>query len=279
MNWETAKGWLIAAFFILDLMLGFQVVQSRTELQGYVESYSDMLANTKTLLADHGFTLSTSIPQQQPNLPSFRAQFLNPELTNLWPICFPKAKSVKLNTKYGLVTTENGRIKFVTSGTWQVIYTNPVHIGSVTSPLHFVWQGDDYQLDQSSSSGGGTQIYTQLYNGLPIFDATVSTDIENQSLYGYLQTCVQGIVPAGKPQPIISALDALDNLANTVDKSGDAADNKILRIDLGYAHKITVTPLKTVDVRNNYWFPVWRVITGSQIYNVNALTGEVEIAP
>jgi regulatory protein YycI of two-component signal transduction system YycFG len=279
MNWETAKGWLIAAFLVLDLVLGFQVIQSRNELQGYVESYSDLLANTKTLLADHGFTLAASIPQDEPNLPSFQAQFSNPELDNLWPVCFPKAKTTKLNFNDGSVVTEDGRIKFISPGTWQVMYTNPAPIGSVVSPLHYVWQGNAYQLDSPTSAGGGTQTYTQLYDSLPIFDVTVNLDVESGSLYGFIQTSIQGIAPAGKPQPIISALDALDNLANSVDKTGDGVDNKISRVDLGYAHKISVAPSQSGTVRDNYWFPVWRVLTDRQIYYVNALTGEVEVAP
>jgi regulatory protein YycI of two-component signal transduction system YycFG len=279
MNWETAKGWLIGAFLILDLVLGFQVIQSRSEMQGYVESYSDLLANTKTLLAEHGFSLAAAIPQDQPNLPSFQAQFANPELNDLWPLCFPNAKNAKLNVSDSTVITDDGRIKFLGPGTWQVMYTSPATISSVVTPLHFVWQGNLYQLDSPTSAGGGTQTYTQLYNGLPVFDVTVSLDVENGSLYGYIQTSIQSIAPAGKPQPIISALDALDNLADTVDKTGDGADNRISRVDLGYAHKISVVPFKAGSARDNYWFPVWRILTDRQIYYVNALTGEVEMAP
>ncbi len=278
MNWETAKGWLIAAFFILDVILGWQVVQSRNELRGYVESYSDLLANTKTLLADHGFMLATPVPQDQPDLPSFRAQFATPKLGDLWPVCFPQAKGVRLNSQEKTAITEDGRIRVVAPGTWQVTYTNPPSVPSGANLLHFVWDGTRYQFNQEPSMNG-TVIYAESYNGYPIFDVALSIQFGENALYGYMQTNIQNIVPAEKPQPIISALDALDNLANTVDKSGDGADNKILRVDLGYAHKIPTAPFKAVSTREDYWFPVWRVLTDGQVYYVNALTGEVETAP
>ena len=89
-----------------------------------------------------------------------------------------------------------------------------------------------------------------------------------QSLYGTPK-------PVGSPKPIISALDALNSLANTVDKSAERQDNVIEDIDLGYALK-SPGSAATSAISTNYWFPVWRIVTINNTYYVNAFTGEIE---
>ena len=278
MNWETAKNWLIAAFLILDIVLGWQLVQSRNELRGYVESYPDLLANTKTLLADHGFTLTAQVPQDQPDMPSFRADYSSPSLNVLWHAAFPKEKNALVDSNSDTAVTEAGKLRVLTIGTWQVSYHNPIELTSGVNPLHYIWQGTEYQLDPAASLTA-TQTYVQSYKDFPIFDAPVTLDVENGVLQGYTETSIENIDQTGNPKPIISALDALDSLANSVDKTDSQADNKILRVDLGYAHKIPVSGPETSSAQANYWFPVWRVYTEQQLYYINAFTGEVDTAP
>ncbi|MCL6441965.1 MAG: two-component system regulatory protein YycI [Alicyclobacillus sp.] len=278
MNWELAKTWLIGIFLVLDVLLGLELWQSKQEMRGYVESYSDLLANTRTLLAEHGFELETTVPSNQPNMPSIHAAFLNVPLDQLAKLAFPRVKNVDINQITGNVTCRLGTLRMLGDGTWQVTYQHPMPIPANTSVdnLPFVWRANQYTPD-TALSGNGVEVLVQHFNGFPLFDSQVQIQTGKSAIMGFTQSALTGLTPVGGTQPVISALDALNSLANAVDKSSDSTDNKILSIDLGYTRKISATSLGEPQVSANYWFPVWRVVTSNQVFYVNARSGEVEM--
>lgn len=278
MNWETTKTWLIVSFSLLDLFLGWQLVQNRQEMQSYTEPYADLLANTKTLLADHGFSLETSVPSTAPDLSTLKAQFANPKLSDLVTEAFPKnAPTLRQNASAGSADGPHGSIKMLGDGTWQVTYKTPQPLdkSGPEQVLKVVDNGSTYRLDPILS-GSGTKIFDEQYNNFPIFDATVDSNVDATHLYGYMQTELTNITPADQPKPVITALDALDSLAQSMDKSAIGPDNKIDSITLGYAQKLA--PTSSVTAASDYWFPVWRIVSGSAVYYINAFSGEVETA-
>lgn len=283
MNWETTKTWLIVSFLVLDLFLGWQLIQYRQEMRSYTEPYPDLLANTKTLLADHGFVLDTSVPSSEPTLPTLKAAFAKPALKQLARTALPSnGSTVHINTKQGTAQSPDGRIKRVSDGTWQVTYKKPQVLTGHTpgrisgQVLKWVPDGNLYRLD-STLQAQGTLLFEQQYGHFPIFDATVSASVNNSRLYGFLETELTGITAANKPKPVITALDALASLAESMDKSTIGSDNKIDSISLGYAHKLSANSNVNAS-SSGYWFPVWRIVTGSTIYYINAFSGEVETA-
>ncbi|MCL6547442.1 MAG: two-component system regulatory protein YycI [Alicyclobacillus sp.] len=285
MNWETAKTWLIWMFVVLDTLLGWQVVQSRKEMLGYVESYTDRLANTKTLLAQSGFSLKAPVPSVHPELPSLRGDYARPPLQEIARVAFPRAGRVAVNAAAGLATTLNGTVRWLGDGEWQVTYAHPafpVSDGGQGDNAPF-WHSSDYAPDPAgagpSGPAQGTEVFVQRYQGYPIFDAQVVVQTAGRRISDFTQSAVVNLAPAGDAKPVISALDALANLASTVDRFGPNRDNQIVRIDLGYARKVSVTSAGSPMSPSNYWFPVWRVVTADQIYYVNAFSGEVETIP
>lgn len=286
MNWELAKNWLIVAFLILDLILGWQVVQSRKELVGYVESYSDLLANTKTILAEHGFSLDTTPPAQHPDVPFLHADYSSPSLPTLMQTSFPKNPSYAIDEDTGTARTTDGVLKLVDKGTWVVQYDDPPLLSSnnPTDYLNFAWQGSNYAYEStvSTQTNNGPSkpslvAFAQKYGSFWIFDSEVSMAVSNGKLLGYQQTSLSNMYAIGDAKPTISALDALDSLANSVDKSMQRIDNKVLSIQLGYIHKVPQNPNSSSSLAApNYWFPAWRIITSQQTYYINAFTGEVD---
>lgn len=275
MNWETAKRWLIILFLVLDGLLGWQLHSSRQLMNGYVESESDLLANTKTLLAVHGLTLSVDIPTKQPELASFQAQAATPSLSSLVQAIFQHPTNVHLSVASDQATTDQGLISILPDNSFQVAFAKPQPIGSKHTPKSYAYQPDTYTSDDVTSTKT-QKVYLQMYKDYPIFDARIITSQTKTAISSFSQTEIASIQPTSSPRPVISALDALDSLANSVDKSTGAGDNKILKVDIGYARKV---PLYQTGDTANYWFPVWRIVTQAQTYYVNAFTGEVEIAP
>ncbi len=277
MNWEAAKSWLIAVFLVLDLVLGWQYIQSRQEAASYTESYSDLVANTKTLLAQHNFSLAAAIPQDHPVMAPLETGTVHIPYSKLQQTVFPNAKQRVLDESAGLIDTDMGELRFQTPYTWRVDYTTPLKVGgkSGKSLLSYVWNGNSYQMD-NAMTGGEFIVYDEVYQQHPLFDASLILHEASGKLAGYEQTTAGIIHMAGQPKPTISAVDALTSLANSVDKSGSPQDNVIEHIDLGYALKPQGSGNGTPS--SKYWFPVWRVVTSSkQVYEINAFTGEINL--
>ncbi|WAH36980.1 two-component system regulatory protein YycI [Alicyclobacillus dauci] len=275
MNWEIAKNWLLVLFVVLDGLLGWQLYSSRQVMNGYAESQADLLANTKTLLAEHGLTLTSDVPTKQPDLASFQAQTKTPVLKDLQTAIFPRATKPQISNSVGQVSTDGGDITLLSDASWQVTFSKPQTLTSKRDSRSFAYQGDLYVTDSVDSTTKRV-VFLQAYKDYPIFDSRLITNQTGNNLFSYTQSEIDSIRPTSDPKPVISALDALDSLANSVDKSEGQADNKILMVDLGFARKV---PLYQTGVPTNYWFPVWRVATQGGTYYVNAFTGEVEIAP
>lgn len=275
MNWEVAKNWLIAAFLILDLILGWQLYESHIQTYGYVESYSDLLANTKTVLADHGFTLQAHVPESQPEMVTFKANWITPKLDELAKTVFPNGKILYTSTTQ--IQDSEGQIK-VRGETWQIQFQPPLQGIQPVDLLKTAFHGQLYTFDKYSSTQNISD-YLENYNNFPVFDVHIQIRTGSHGeILGYSQQAIHHIQPIGRPKPVISAIDALNSLAESVDKTYSARDNVILGIQLGYARKVGVGKISSGHLGQQLWFPVWRIITPSQSYDVNALTGEVDNA-
>ncbi|MCY0888781.1 MAG: two-component system regulatory protein YycI [Alicyclobacillaceae bacterium] len=275
MNWEVAKNWLIAAFLLLDLILGWQIIQSHRETYGYVESYSDLLANTKTVLADHGFILATKVPENQPEIPTFRAEEARPQLEQMWSGIFPGARILKI--RHRSVVTSAGSVTLLRTGYWRVEYEPPLVGIKPADVLKTALHGNLYAPDPAPESAA-VVTYVEEYQGYPIFDAAITIHRNKKAILSYDQNEIVHITPQGRAKPVISAMDALNSLAESVDNAPIGVDNKILSIQLGYAEKTGVGTLSSSLGRERFWFPVWRVTTEQQVYVINALTGEVDLS-
>ncbi|MCL6516030.1 two-component system regulatory protein YycI [Alicyclobacillus sp.] len=287
MNWELAKSWLLVAFLLLDLFLGWQVYESRREFLGYVASVSDQLANTKTILSEHGFILATAVPSEHPDMPLIRADFAAVPLEDLGRLAFPPSSSWQVDAQAGTLHADQGEIRTLGQGQWQVRFTAPIPWPNQgLAGLPGVWQPGQYQEDtglavaaglSKDGRATGTRVFVQTANGFPVFDAAVSVALVNGRVTGFTQTALVNVAAAGDAKPTISAMDALDSLAGAVDKSAGGADNKILSVTLGYVHKVPKTASGVQGApAQGYWFPVWRVVTPNHLYDINALTGEVD---
>ncbi|WP_067930355.1 two-component system regulatory protein YycI [Alicyclobacillus kakegawensis] len=274
MNWETAKTWLIGMFLILDVLLGWQYASARAEMRGYSESYSDLLANTRTLLAEHNFSLAASVPTKHADMASFSASLGGASPAEAAKAAF--AGKPARESGRGQVAGVDGSVKGLGQGTWEVEYRRPVPFESKHPEqlLDRVVSGSSYALDRGAGAGG-VLVFDQLYGGkYPIFDASVLVDATNQAMTGYQQTLLTKIRATSSPKPIISALDALNSLANSVDKSSQEKDNTIVGIDLGYLGSPSGS---AAGGGKRYWFPVWRIVTDAGVYYVNAFTGELNL--
>lgn len=156
-------------------------------------------------------------------------------------------------------------------------YSIPEKLTAARTPLSYAYHGNDYVLDQATS-GDGRLVYYKRADNYPVFDAQIVATAISGQLQAYTETYIDHVVNTSSPKPVISALDALDSLANGVDRTDSSSHNEVVKVDLGYARKVQVTEENNTSPSKNYWFPVWRIVTSQGTYFVNAFTGEVEMA-
>jgi len=278
MNWQSAKTWLIVAFFFLDSLLGWQLYAGHQESLNYTESYTDFLANTKTILADHDFSLATTVPMNNPNLSTFKADMAVVSLANLSSAAFGTDVLQHVYPSVEEVVTTAGTLKIMAAGTWKVQFTPAIFMSkkSENDLSSLLWKTSEYQLDAPQTNT--TQVaFVMTYNSMPIFDVDAVFTLDRQSIIGYTQEKITNIHDVGDAKPTITALEALNSLANSIDKPIEHTDNRILGITLGYVQKPADSSAES-NTSNQYWFPVWRVVASHQTYYINAFTGEVNLS-
>ncbi|MCL6636541.1 MAG: hypothetical protein K6T26_01220 [Alicyclobacillus sp.] len=297
MNWEYAKNWLIAAFLCLDLFLAWQIVESRRTMAGYIGSYNDLLANTKTILSEHGLILKAQVPADHPDLPLLQADWAQPPLAALAQAVFANNGPVTLDRAEQSAHAGAGTLKLLGPGHWQVSYVPPLTLPAASDGVPpGVWQGAQYTEDLTAPETPQRRVFVQHFAGLPVFDAAVVADYAAGRLVGYVQTMVQNLTASGDARPTLSALDALNDLAGAVEPDtetgpyqetatgatgtegvGGTHREVIRSLALGYVHKLPQATTGQGQTGGQYWFPVWRVVTDAHIYFVNAYTGEVDL--
>ncbi|WP_018131047.1 two-component system regulatory protein YycI [Effusibacillus pohliae] len=266
MDWSRAKTYLILTFLLLDIVLGYQYWQARTEQASYVQSFAEQLAEVRELLASQKWELRTEVPKTTPELGFLQVRYL-PLPPDEWAKRIgggkllhqgPGQVTVDLSEKHIAVNLEED---------------NPgdkalAQIGAKLSPK------ETYQYDRKlqESKDSGIIQYLQMYNNYPIFSAPLELVVQGGKLIRYQQTALNVVGEGGGRKQVISALHALRSLSESIDKSGKRADNRVIReIRLGYYSK-------PFNADEWYLIPMWRILSDREVYYVNALTGEVELA-
>lgn len=267
MDWSRAKTYLILTFLLLDLVLGYQFWKMRNEQAGYVQSFSEQLTEVRGLLATQKWEIQTELPRITPSLGYLHVRYLNASaeewrkrIGNANNLMYkgPGQVSLDLNDKDIQGNLEDDALG---ERLWAQLTT-------------WVWPRELYKYDRSYEIGKGIGVvrYMQVYNGYPIFSAPIEIVIQGNKVTRYSQVALEVIREEGSKRQVISAVHALRSLSESIDKTPKSNDNRIIRdIRLGYYSK-------TFNADEWYLTPVWRVLTDQEVYYVNAMTGEVELA-
>ncbi|BCJ87529.1 two-component system regulatory protein YycI [Effusibacillus dendaii] len=265
MDWSRAKSYLILTFLLLDIVMGYQYWRIRSEQAGYVQSYSEQLAEVKQLFASQNWKLQTEVPKDTPEL----------------GLLHVKRQSV--DTEAGKEPTQaGGTVLYKDEAEIRVSLNNPVSLDfeeaaagdKVGSLMAAKIRSDaDYRFDRKTPYGKGSGFlrYLPWYEGYPIFSAPLDVYVQDNQVTQYRQTLLAVIGEGGTKKQVLSSVHALRSLSESIDKFGRRSDNRVIRdIRLGYYSK----PFHTEE-----WFlaPVWRIESDQEIFYVNALTGEVEM--
>jgi len=238
MDWGRAKSVLIVSFLLLNILLGYQLYNSRWDKTA---SQNSAVIQEETVKLLNSRNIRIEVKQV--------------------PKDTPKLRSVNSREKINHDTEVAVNSPFSAAG---IFSPSPSRKAMEEAGIE---KPGDYQSDPATSVKGEKLVYFQRYEGLPMFDVPLELTEKNGKITGYKQVYVEvqsGVDVQG--QEVISAYTALRSLAENTQESNFA----IVDIRLGYHGQ-------KFNTETQYMLPSWRIIRDNgDIYYVQAYTGAVE---
>lgn len=238
MDWGRAKSVLIVSFLLLNILLGFQLYNSRWDKTA---SQNSAVIQEETLKLLDSRNIRIEVKKVPKDTPKLRSVYSREKINHSDP--------VKVDSPFSASTLlRNSPSK------------KAMEAAGIEKP-------GDYELDSAAGVKGEKRVYYQMYEGLPMFDVPLELLEQNGKITGYKQAYVE--VQSGvdvQEQEVISAYTALRSLAENTQETNYA----IVDIRLGYHGQ-------KFNTETQYMLPSWRIIReNGDIYYVQAYTGAVE---
>ncbi|MCS7463081.1 two-component system regulatory protein YycI [Paenibacillus doosanensis] len=241
MDWGRAKTILILSFFLLNMVLGYQLWTTRSDLLEFDANTASAAEEIQKLIKSKNIQISTEIPKDVPKLKEIVVNFDDKYTSNqLIPLETP--------FKYSPLLSRSGARE--------------------TAPKTGIPNMDKYQYDPILSTNG-TYVFHQLYGSLPMFEVRLELKEQDGMIVGYRQGYAE-VKPESdqKEQKVISPYMVLRSLIENYFPSGTV----VTSIKLGYHGQV-------FNSQTMFMVPYWRVTIGNgedDIYYVHALNGAVD---
>jgi regulatory protein YycI of two-component signal transduction system YycFG len=288
MDWSKAKTYLILTFLFLDLLLCYQWWTMQHQASVYVDSFTDEVTEVKELLASRHIQIKTEIPKETPALTFLRAHYIRLDTAQIAQAAIHNPKPIVFENNGQTPVQfqgDKGELILQAPSTF-IVNFNDAHQKTVNaagkeifetlSPFMDteVWSKDKFDPDyvMIDANGNGKVHYAQMYHNYPVFPASLDLNLQHGMITGYQETVLDvSEEDTSKKRQVLSAVSALRSLAGSLGDSSreDQPDMEILNIRLGYYGK-------PYNADNWYLSPMWRFVTKTKLYYVNAITGEVE---
>jgi regulatory protein YycI of two-component signal transduction system YycFG len=237
MEWGRAKTILIWTFFLLNVLLAYQLWVDQWDVFGSAFGRNEEIAEVEHILQERGIALRQEIP-----------------------LGVPKVKEIYV--KYERRAEEDGAKRLSPP-----IPADRIGRASTRDMLkdqipHF----ERYEQDPALS-GPDRLVWDQMADGLPMFEINLSVAVEDGRMILFEQDYVEiQPSPEAKEQPGLAAYRVVRLLAERFLQRGDG----IADIRLGYHGQMYESDTQVLA-------PKWRIVLDNgDIYYVHAVNGEVE---
>ncbi|MEO3945767.1 two-component system regulatory protein YycI [Gorillibacterium sp. CAU 1737] len=238
MDWGRAKSVLIVSFLLLNIVLGFQLYNSRWDKTA---SQNTAVIREETLKLLDSRNIRIAVKKVPKDTPKLRAVYSREKINHDDP--------VKVESPFNAST---------------LLRNSPSEKAMEEAGIE---NPGAYESDAATSVKGEKRVYYQMVDDLPLFDVSLVLAEENGKITGYKQAYVE--VQSGvdvQEQEVISAYTALRSLAENTQET----NYSIVDIQLGYHGQ-------KFNTETQYMLPSWRIMRDNgDIYYVQAYTGAVE---
>lgn len=237
MEWGRAKTILIWTFFLLNVLLAYQLWVDRWDVFGSAFGRSEKIAEVEHILEERGIVLRQEIP-----------------------VGVPKVKEIYV--KYVRRADEDGPRRLSPTVPADRVGRSSSHEMLKDQIPHF----EQYEQDPALTRPDRL-VWDQMADGLPMFEINLSIPIEDGRMTRYEQDYVEiQPSPEAKEQSGLAAYRVVRLLAERFLQQGDG----IADIRLGYHGRMYESETQVLA-------PKWRIVLDNgDIYYVHAVNGEVE---
>lgn len=238
MEWGRAKTILILAFLMLNLLLGYQLWQSKLKLPDASDEVAQIAEEVMAIVASKNIMIDAAIPIDTPRMNEITVTFGEEGFIG---------SQVSLDHPIPYTSLLTG------SEIWEIMVERVPNL-------------DQYRIDPFTSDSGVVTLH-QLANGYPMFDVRLEIHYERQQIISYKQHYAE-IQESEQPveQRVLSAYLAIGRLAENFLQPGSVVTD----IQLGYHGQIFNSETQVLA-------PMWRIMTNDgEMYYVHAINGSVE---
>ncbi len=243
MDWRRAKSVLIVSFFMLNVLLGYQLWTEWRERLNTTVDWTSLSPETQQIMREKNITFlaEAKIPTDTPTMSS--------ELT--------------YSFQQRIATNAGERVAFAKPPETRVVYNEQeltTALGGIVPDLA------SYQFDYPGSRQG-VFVFNRIVGGYPMFKIHMELFYSEQRILAYSQDVIELKPSEGaKDQQVLPASKAIANLI----ERNLPAGSTIKEIKLGYYGEIFPDAERQVSA------PSWRVLLeNGETYYVNAINAEV----
>lgn len=238
MDWSRAKTILILSFFLLNMVLGYQLWTTRSDLLEFDASTASAAEEIQRLIKSKNIQISAELPNEVPRLKEIVVQF-DEKLTS--------DKEITLETPFKYSP-------LLSKGT-------PRDAAARAAIPNM----DKYQYDPALSANG-TYVFHEMHGLFPMFEVRLELKEQNGLITSYKQSYAEvKSENEQKEQKVISSYTVLRSLIDNYFPNGTVVSS----IKLGYHGQ-------TFNSQTMFLVPYWRVVGNGDIYYVHALNGAVD---
>jgi regulatory protein YycI of two-component signal transduction system YycFG len=244
MDWGKAKNIFIISFFVLNVILGYQLWIDRDQKVETVQLTKNREEELKQMLKLKAIDYPDTIPKEVPDL-------------NFLYVKYVKVDPSDPSTK----NRETKRMEFNPP----LEVSDFSQIENIAEALKSHLSLKDYEVDWFLSQKHRI-VFHQLEQGVPLFPSSLEVVMVNGTI-PYIEQRQLKVLSQGSARQVISAFTALRTLAEGYLPN----QSKIVDIRIGYHGQKFNSDVQVLA-------PVWRVVLADGgIYYVNAITGGVDI--
>lgn len=237
MDWGRSKTILIFAFLILNLFLGYQLLQTRLENNTTYTDIDQTKYTLNQLIKINKIDVQSAIPEETPQLND--------------------------------IVTKRAEVGVVTQKLPKPFRTNPTV--ATTRDLQSRLNGivkhvSNYGLDASAKSNSSYLLYQQ-FQGRPLFTSTLHLAIKNGKVTRYTQSYYTVVDKGSKPEAVMSASRAFQFLIENYLQPY----SEVTYIDLGYWGQSFGTEKQILSPSWRF------VLSDGTTYFVDAIQGDVDV--
>ncbi|MDD4503846.1 MAG: two-component system regulatory protein YycI [Clostridiaceae bacterium] len=286
MDWAKAKTILIAVFLVVNIFLVSIIFGASTSSIGYVDS--EKIGLITEYLAEKNITVTGKVPTKKNDMSSITVKYKLFKKEDIAGSFFSQEEKAAESISGSTVKLKGKDIEISIKDSRELNYTDSsispaeaidekICRKNIEEFLNRLGMKDHVYIRTSEDLEGYKRfVYVQSFKGAAIYNSIMEFYVNDSGIRGARVVWFETVRQAGKKTEVISPVIALLYLPKH-SKNSAIPSMEVLEIQQGYYFGTGESDQVDVSkVEEGTAFPVWRIITNTDIIYINAYNEKVE---